>query len=134
MNVFEQEICKITCKALNDLGDAEDWVPSKLQILLEKPPNPEMGDYALPCFNFAKKLRTPPVKISEKLVNQIQKYVKSNNLINSIEVAGAYINFFISVVTLAEFILPEIFSGRYFKTPSRKSLERVMQTIRRYFC
>ena len=126
MNVFEQEICEITCRVLNDVGDTEDWTPSMLYRFLEKPPNPEMGDYALPCFSFGKKLRIPPIKVAEKLVKELQNFLKSSNFITSIGATGSYINFCISSDTLAEFILPEIFSGNYFKAPSRKSLERVM--------
>ena len=126
MNVFEQEICYITCKALNDFGDAEEWVPSDFNRLLEKPPSTDMGDYAIPCFSFAKKFKIPPIKIAERLVKYLQNYIKSNNLITSIQSSGAYINFEISAVALAEFILPEIFSGKYFRDPSRKKFEKVM--------
>ena len=35
--------------------------------LIETPPNPEMGDYALPCFTFAKTMRKAPNLIAEEL-------------------------------------------------------------------
>ena len=37
------------------------------------PPNTEMGDYALPCFKFAKVMRKSPVMIAEELKNSIAK-------------------------------------------------------------
>ncbi|SVD56560.1 uncharacterized protein METZ01_LOCUS409414, partial [marine metagenome] len=33
---------------------------AQIEALLETPPNPEMGDYALPCFSFAKTMRKTP--------------------------------------------------------------------------
>ena len=38
--------------------------------LLETPPNPDMGDYALPCFTLAKTMRKAPNLIAEELSDQ----------------------------------------------------------------
>ena len=78
-----------------------------LERFLEKPPNPEMGDYAIPCFSFAKVFKAPPVKIAEELIELLRNYLTSNKFLTSAKAVGAYINFEISVVALAEFILPE---------------------------
>jgi len=126
MNVFEREICKLSAEALNEFDESESWEPSELNKLVEQPPNPEMGDYALPCFSFAKVLKIPPFKIAEELSKKINNLLNPKNYITSIEVVGAYINFNISVVAIAKAVLPEIFSGRYFKEPSKNNLERVM--------
>ena len=126
MNVFEQEICKLSAEALNAFNESEKWVPSELYKLVEQPPNTEMGDYALPCFSFAKILKIPPVKVAEKLSVKLKNNINSNNYIISVEAIGSYINFNISELAMAEAVLPEIFSGRYFKEPSKNSLKRVM--------
>ena len=126
MNVFEREICKLSTEALNAFDESENWTPSELNKLVEQPPNPEMGDYALPCFSFAKIFKIPPIKVAEELSEILNNIINSNNLITSVTAVGAYINFNISVVALAAEVLPEIFSGRYFKESSKNTLERVM--------
>ena len=68
MNIFEQTICDLTASGLNSVDESANWEPSVLNELVEQPPNPEMGDYALPCFSFAKSLRRSPVKIAEELL------------------------------------------------------------------
>ena len=126
MNVFELAISKITAEALNTIVKSEKWEASELKKLLEQPPNPEMGDYALPCFSFAKILKIPPVEVAEELSEKLQSLKNLNSYITSIEKVGAYINFSISVVAMAEIILPKIFSGKYFLDHSKNTLERVM--------
>jgi len=126
MNVFEREICKLSVEALNSFDESKKWDPSELNKLIEHPPDPEMGDYALPCFSFAKIFKIPPVKVAEKLSEKLKNIINTNKYITSVKVFGSYINFNISVFTMAQVVLPEIFSGRYFKEPSRNTLERVM--------
>ena len=126
MNIFEQEICHITSKALNKFGVDEKWEPLMLNKFVEHPPHSEMGDYAFPCYNFSKIFKISPTKIAEVLVNKIKVLIISNNYISSAEAVGPYINFRISTVAMAEYILPRIFSGMYFKESSKNLLEKVM--------
>jgi len=43
-----------------------------LNIVVEQPPKPEMGEYALPlCFELAKRLRKAPRKIAEEIVAEL---------------------------------------------------------------
>jgi arginyl-tRNA synthetase len=60
------------------------------QVVIEQPPKVEMGEYALPlAFELAKKLRNPPRKIAEEIVNGIGPIEGFEKL----ELAGAgYIN------------------------------------------
>jgi len=67
MNIFEQTICDWTAKVLNNIDDSRTWDTSSFNELVEKPPNPDMGDYALPCFSFANSLRRPPFQIAVEL-------------------------------------------------------------------
>lgn len=59
--------------------------------LLEIPPNPEMGDFAFPCFQLAKTLRKAPPLIASEIAEKIG----DNPLLEKYEVKGAYLNFFI---------------------------------------
>ncbi len=66
--------------------------------LIEIPPNPEMGDYAFPCFQLAGKLKKAPNQIAQDLAGKL----KPGKEISKIQAAGPYINFFINKNILAE--------------------------------
>ncbi len=57
--------------------------------MLALPPNTEMGDYALPCFKFAKLLRKSPVMIAEELKNSLQ----TDEIVCEISAINGYLNF-----------------------------------------
>ncbi len=126
MNIFEQTICDWTAKVLNKIDDSIIWETSTLKELVEKPPDPEMGDYALPCFSFAKKLRRAPVQIAVELADQLQSFISPESSVIFIKANGSYLNFTVSATLMAKVVLPEVFTGKYFKDPSETALERVM--------
>ena len=70
IKLFAKEIQKMDykrhiAKGLEIYGVSEEEIYSAIAL----PPNSEMGDYALPCFKFAKILRKSPVAIAEELKN-----------------------------------------------------------------
>lgn len=74
------------------------------EIKLEIPPSPEMGDYAFPCFELAKKLRKSPNEVAQELC----KKLSSKKFIKKVEVKGPYLNFFIEKSDLIKKTLAEI--------------------------
>jgi len=126
MNIFEQTICDWTAKVLNNIDDSRTWDTSSFNELVEKPPNPDMGDYALPCFSFAKSLRRPPFQIAVELAEQLQSYISPETPLISIQAKDSYLNFTVSAAVMAEVVLPDVFCGKYFTEPSNISRERVM--------
>ena len=48
----------------NEIAKASGLEPATCLSLIELPPNPEMGDYAFPCFTLAKSLRKAPPLIA----------------------------------------------------------------------
>lgn len=60
--------------------------------MLEVPPNPEMGDIAMPCFRLSKVLRKSPVQIAEELAAAVQE----NEHIERIECVSGYLNVFLN--------------------------------------
>ena len=79
--------------------DYKKYIAEKLQIdgvsstelyeMLALPPNTEMGDYALPCFKFAKTFRKSPVMIAEELKNTLAV----DEIISEISAVNGYLNF-----------------------------------------
>lgn len=61
------------------------------EMLMEVPPEEKMGDYALPCFSLAKKLRKNPAMIANDIANALAGE-KEHLGINKVENVGAYCN------------------------------------------
>lgn len=72
---------------------------TKTDIQLETPPNPEMGDYAFPCF----KLGNP-----KEAAEELQKTIQLPDFIESTKVIGPYLNFFLKPQILAQATLTKI--------------------------
>ena len=97
-------------------------VSSKL-IAIDYPPQNNLGDYTVPCFLLAKKLKQPPVELAEFLA----KNIEPAGLISRIEAKGPYLNFFTNQKVFTELVLKEIFKkkSRFGKNISGKG-KRVM--------
>jgi len=91
--MFKQKIISLLSKEIK-------LKPEELNNILEIPPNPEMGDYAFPCFVLSKKYKKSPNKIAEKLAKQISKTLPKE--IESVNSLGPYLNFFINKKELAK--------------------------------
>ena len=72
--------------------------------LIEIPPDPNLGDYAFPCFILSKVLKRNPNEIAIEL----SKKIPLSKEIERIEANGPYINFFINSAILAEETLKKI--------------------------
>jgi arginyl-tRNA synthetase len=74
------------------------------EAILEMPPSPELGDYALPCFMLAKQLKQSPQKIAEDLAKKIQR----SEILVDVQSKGPYLNFFLNKSKLAEYGLTAV--------------------------
>ncbi len=83
-------------------GVSEDEVYSSIAL----PPNPEMGDYALPCFKFAKVLRKSPAIIAQSLAAEYP----ADDVIEKAEAVNGYVNFTINKLALARETIDEALS------------------------
>ena len=81
-------------------GVSEEEIYSSIAL----PPNSQMGDYALPCFKFAKVLRKSPVVIAAELAAQISP----DEVLSEITAVNGYLNFKINKVGLTREVLAEI--------------------------
>ena len=83
-------------------GVSADEIYSSIAL----PPNSQMGDYALPCFRFAKVLRKSPVAIAQELASGLSP----DEVISDISAVNGYLNFSINKEGLAREVLSEIAS------------------------
>jgi len=74
---------------------------------LEKPPQPDFGDFSSNvCFSLSKKLKKSPKDIAEEIASQIQ--VPEGSFISRVEAKAGYVNFFFDRAKFAEAVLKEI--------------------------
>ena len=78
---------------------------NELEGYIEIPPE-DKGDYAFPCFRLAKELKKAPQAIAEELKTKIES--SKNDVIESVEVAGGYLNFYINKNILIKNTIEEI--------------------------
>ncbi|MBQ7820736.1 MAG: arginine--tRNA ligase [Clostridia bacterium] len=86
----------ILCK-LNEKNDAHGLDADAIAQMFEYPPDRAMGDLAFPCFKLSKALRAAPPAIAAMLADSV-----SMPEIAKAEIAGGYLNMFISDAYLAE--------------------------------
>lgn len=77
--------------------------------MLETPPDPKMGDAALPCFRLAKTLRKAPPLIAREIADKIELPPG----VARMEVAGGYVNFFYDRAHFAQDVLSKALSPRF---------------------
>jgi arginyl-tRNA synthetase len=94
---FKEEIIKLF----------EPIIPIEKE-LIEIPPDPNLGDFAVPCFKFAKQFRKSPVQIAQEFVDQFGP----NDAFLKIEATGPYVNFFINQTILLRNTLTKIYDEK----------------------
>lgn len=108
MHIFEEKV-----KELLDV---------KGEIVLEYPPDPEMGDIAFPCFSLAKGKKKNPVEIAKEIASKIKKHA----YIDEVKAIGPYVNFFVNKAKLAELVLLDVFKQDEKYGMGKKKKEKIM--------
>jgi len=98
-DIFKDEI---SSKVASSTGLSED----EILELLELPRDRKIGDIALPCFTFAKKLRQSPQKIASQIGDKLRDAEWNN--ISDVRAIGPYVNFFYNIEELARAIIGDI--------------------------
>ena len=94
--------------------------------LLEKPSNVQHGDIAFPCFQLAKTLKKSPASIAKDTVDKIQLDKSQKGVFSKIQVAGPYINFTLSLSSLASFLSEVLEEKDRYGHKERKTKEKVL--------
>jgi arginyl-tRNA synthetase len=92
---------------------------------LVEPPNLELGDLAFACFAMAKVLRTSPAQVAKDLAPKLL----DSALFESVQAAGPYLNFKLSLKVFGNELLLDIVQGTYFQ---RKLTEHSPKTMVEY--
>ena len=78
----------------------------EVEIDLVYPPKAELGDLALPCFALAKAMKVNPIEAAKAVTEKLK--TKDLKLVDKIEAAGPYVNFYLNSQALADLVLREI--------------------------
>ena len=100
------DIKTATAEAIADAAKAKygcELTAEDAKAMLEYPPDPKMGDLALPCFKLSKILHAAPPKIAADIAEAL-----SCPVISSATVLGGYLNFTVSPDYYSKTVLDEI--------------------------
>ena len=97
MNEFELEIARLVAE------------PAGLPVeeaarLIEVPPDDKLGDFAVPCFVLAKRLKQAPPAVAAALARRI----RPTALVPEVRAAGPYLNFRVDAARFARSVLGEV--------------------------
>lgn len=95
------EILEIVDRMAADIAAAAELPAADIREMIETPPDPGMGDLALPCFRLAKTLRRPPQVIASELAQKLG----TPEYAGSVEVQGGYLNIFVRPEAYVESVL-----------------------------
>lgn len=112
MQKLKQQIAEaISASAARKFAGAA-LTPADIAANLEYPPDPAMGELALPCFRLSKVLRRSPKEIAETLAADF-----SCDGIVGTDAVNGYLNFRIDGTALAARIVPEILTNDSYGSP-----------------
>src|SRR3989339_790391 len=124
-NVFPNKIFKHLASVVFDaqkrLFSLSDLSDKQLYDSIVTPPDPAMGDFAIPCFLLSKPLKMAPNKVAEQLAFAIS----ADGIIRAVKPSGPYLNFTLENMAYGE-IVSAIIDHSYFKTPLIEKAENIM--------
>lgn len=86
------------------LAEALDLDRAELDSYIEVPPQEDMGDYAVPCFRYAKTMRMAPQKIAESFSEKLSDLP---DFISEVRNSGGYLNLFLERETYCSDMIRE---------------------------
>lgn len=121
---MKELIAQILKKALKEKHI--DLTNQEILNLLEIPPSFEMGDYSFPCFFLSKQLKQSPKQIALELRAKIGEPSLD---FEDIQIAGAYINFFVDRKLLAINLIKKILKqkDKFGKLKQEKSIKTMVE-------
>ena len=79
----------------------------EIDAWIEIPPQPQLGDYAFPCFRLAKHLRRSPVQIADELARKAKDAVSD---LHDVQAINGYLNFFVDRSSYNSSVLKRVLS------------------------
>ena len=106
---IKKEISEQIAKTIENVESKE------IYTYIEVPKDTKNGDYAFPCFRLAKTLRKSPPEIANQIKEKLEENGISNSeIIKKVEIAGGYLNFYISSKIFTKEVLEQISNNEKF--------------------
>ena len=105
---MKTRIAQLLADTLHKTWPEAEGLPEAADIRgqLAVPPDPNLGDYAFPCFRFAKVLRMAPPKIAEAIAAAFDAPETAR-----VEAVNGYLNFFLNRVNFAKGMLENVLAS-----------------------
>lgn len=103
---MKEKICKCIAESLEISKESE------VLKLIEVPPNESMGDFAFPCFGFAKTLHRNPQLIAAGLKKALDEK-KEELAIDQLQVVGGYLNIFMNRERYVEYLIHRLNANEF---------------------
>ena len=103
MQLFKDQVAKALAESIEALAGNAVLSAEDVSNMLEYPPDPAMGDLAMPCFRLSKTLRRSPVQIAAQLAEQVKCACAAR-----IEAVNGYLNFYLSDDVVCDTVVGEI--------------------------
>lgn len=92
----------------------ENVEAKEIYTYLEVPKDTKNGDYSFPCFRLAKILRKAPQEIANQIKEKLEQNGTTNSeLIEKVDIAGGYLNFYICSKIFTKEVLEQINNEKF---------------------
>jgi arginyl-tRNA synthetase len=114
---YDPAKCSLAESLFRALQTIDLNLPAELTVVdffrtLEQPPEKALGDYALPCFKFAKAIKKNPNEVATELKRLLEE--QKNPWVESVVLKGAFLNVFTNQKEVAKALIPTLVSGSGF--------------------
>jgi len=111
---YDPAKCSLATSLFKALQTIEPALPAELSVVdffktLEQPPEKALGDYALPCFKFAKAIKKNPNEVATELKRLLDE--EKNPWVDSVVLKGAFLNIFTNQKEVAKALVPTLVNG-----------------------
>lgn len=115
---YDPAKCSLAESLFKALSQLESNLPPELTVVdffrtLEQPPEKALGDYALPCFRFAKVIKRNPNEVATELKRLLEE--QKNPWVDNVVLKGAFLNIFTNQKEVAKALVPTLVTGAGFK-------------------
>lgn len=86
----------------------ENVSAEEIEVMLEYPPNTELGDLSLPCFKLSRLVRKSPQTIALELKQRLEEMPAVASVIVEIEAVSGYLNLYLNKALFARQVIGEI--------------------------
>lgn len=103
MQIIKKRIADKIVAGVRAINPDAEMNAQDVALMLEYPPDSNMGDLAFPCFKLSKTLRRAPVQIASALCEHL-----TDEAVSKVEAVNGYLNITLSNEFLASNVVPEI--------------------------